>query len=237
MAYMGWVVYFGGMLNPHALPFKGIPSSILKYRSTTILLFLLALALAIGSFIWFPKASEIPLGMTAPGQPLQESLQKPSSWVVGDYTVTALASYQLTARILGKKAYQSTDTGDIAPFDLALGWSEMSDSGVLDKLKITQSGRWFYVYWRDPPIAPTRIMQTSANTHILPANDVVVQKLEDVKKDQVVFFQGHLVEVTKADGFVWRSSLSRDDTGNGSCEIFWVEDIRVVPSPYLQAQR
>ena len=226
------------MLNPYALRPKATPSRIgFKNRSTSILLSLLLAALGIGVFVWFPRAPELPIGITAPGQPLQQSLQKPSSWKKGDYTLTALASYQLTARILGKKAYHNSNNGDLAPFDLALGWAEMSDSSVLENLKITQSGRWFYVYWRDPPIAPTKIMQSSANTHILPANDIIAQKIQNLKADQVIFLKGHLVEVSKADGFIWRSSLTRDDTGNGSCEIFWVEDVEVRPSAYLQAQR
>jgi hypothetical protein len=224
------------MLNPYVLQPKTNPSTF-RNPSTLILLSLLVVALIIAGFTWFPRASAMPLGMMAPGEPVQENAQESSSWQSGAYTVTALANYQLTARILGKKAYGSTNTGDIAPFDLALGWAEMSDASVLQHLKITQSGRWFYVYWRDPPISPTRIMQTSANTHILPANQAVLEKVKNLKEDQVVFFKGYLVEVSKADGFIWRSSLSRNDTGNGSCEIFWVEDVRVVPETYLQAER
>jgi hypothetical protein len=224
------------MLNPYVLQPQTIPSK-LKNPSTLILLSLLVLALLIAGFMWLPKTSALPLGMTAPSEPVQESLDKPSSWQKGDYTVTALATYQLTARILAKKSYGFTDTGDIAPFDLALGWAEMSDAATLQSLKITQSGRWFYVYWRDPPISPTRIMQTSANTHILPANNAILEKVQNLKEDQVVFLKGYLVEVSKSDGFIWTSSLNRNDTGNGSCEIFWVEDLRVVPAANLQAEK
>ncbi len=225
------------MLNPYALQPKADSSKTLfKNRSTSVLFSLLVIALGIGGFVWYPRASALPMGITAPGQPLQQSLQKPLNWIKGDYSVTALASYQMNARILGKKSYQHSETGDIAPIDLALGWAQMSDSGVLEKLKITQSNRWFYVYWRDPPISPDEIMQSSANTHILPANERVAQKLKSLEKDQIVSLKGYLVEVSKADGFIWRSSLTRNDTGNGSCEIFWIEEIQT-PGSYLQAER
>lgn len=186
------------------------------------------LALIAGSFIWYPRAVALPIGMTAPAQPLQQDLQRPEKWIKGDYTITALARYQLTAKVLGKKSYVDTQTGDIAPYDLALGWGEMSDASVLQSLKITQSDRWFYVYWRHSPISSDQIMQNSANTHILPANEFLARKVQGLKDDQVIFLKGYLVEVSKADGFIWRSSLSRKDTGNGSCEIFWVEDIQVL---------
>lgn len=225
------------MLNPHALQRRADFSKILfKNRSTSILFSMLLFALGIGGFVWYPRVSAVPMGITVPLQPLQQTLQKPLHWIRGDYTISALASYQMSARILGKKSYKASETGEIAPFDLALGWAEMSDSGVLEKLKITQSNRWFYVYWRDPPISPDQIMRSSANTHILPANANIAQKLHALEKDQVVSLKGYLVEVSRPDGFYWRSSLTREDTGNGSCEIFWVEDI-ITETSYLQAMR
>jgi hypothetical protein len=226
------------MVNHYALQPKVTASKVFyKNRSTIVLLALLTVALGIGVSIWFPKKQTLPVGVTAPGQPLQQSLERPASWVKDDYTVTALASYQLTARILGKKSYRNSDNGDLAPYDLALGWAEMSDSSILNDLKISQSGRWFYVYWKNPPIEPSRIMQNSANTHILPANDAIAQQVQDLRPDQIVFLKGHLVEVSKQDGFSWRSSLTRGDTGNGSCEIFWVEDLEIQNTSSLQAQR
>ena len=39
--------------------------------------------------------------------------------------------------------------------------------------------------------------------------------------------KGYLVKITKADGWHWISSLKRDDTGGGSCELFWVEEVSV----------
>jgi hypothetical protein len=34
---------------------------------------------------------------------------------------------------------------------------------------------------------------------------------------------GYLVDIRGADGFTWSTSLSRTDTGDGACEVFWVE--------------
>ena len=36
-----------------------------------------------------------------------------------------------------------------------------------------------------------------------------------------------LIEVRGADGWRWRSSLTREDTGAGACELVWVERIAV----------
>ncbi len=43
-------------------------------------------------------------------------------------------------------------------------------------------------------------------------------------------FKGFLVDVDADTGFYWRTSLRRDDTGNGSCEIFYVESLYIEDS-------
>ena len=38
---------------------------------------------------------------------------------------------------------------------------------------------------------------------------------------------GYLVDVRGPGGFIWNTSLTRDDTGDGACEIVWVETLEV----------
>lgn len=44
----------------------------------------------------------------------------------------------------------------------------------------------------------------------------------------IVRFHGYLIEARRDDGWHWRSSLTRNDTGNGACELIWVEDLEVL---------
>ncbi len=44
---------------------------------------------------------------------------------------------------------------------------------------------------------------------------------------QIVTIGGFLVDVTGPGGFTWNTSLIRTDTGNGACEIVWVESLDV----------
>ena len=41
---------------------------------------------------------------------------------------------------------------------------------------------------------------------------------------------GYLVNATGPGGEAWNSSLRRDDTGNGACEVFYVTDASAVES-------
>ena len=64
---------------------------------------------------------------------------------------------------------------------------------------------------------------------MVPANDWVRDRLDDVRVGDLVQARGYLVDVDRDDGFYWRTSLRRDDTGGGSCEIFYVEQIHIEP--------
>jgi hypothetical protein len=44
---------------------------------------------------------------------------------------------------------------------------------------------------------------------------------------QIVHLEGDLVRADGKDGWHWVSSLSRTDTGDGSCEVVWVEHAEV----------
>lgn len=155
-----------------------------------------------------------------------------TSWPVADaYRATALASYRVHARVLGVERYRYDPCAAIAPFDLALGWGSLSDSSVYGRLDVAQRGR-FYVYgWgsEGPPVPPGEIVTHSANTHIIPADDEVARVLRSVRVHDVVRMEGALVEVTGPGGFHWRSSLTRDDTGNGACELFRVTTLVIEP--------
>jgi hypothetical protein len=42
-----------------------------------------------------------------------------------------------------------------------------------------------------------------------------------------VSLRGQLVDAVRADGFTWRTSLRRDDTGAGACELLLVESAAI----------
>jgi hypothetical protein len=62
-----------------------------------------------------------------------------------------------------------------------------------------------------------------AQMHVIPADKDVESRLKKLRPGQIVTAHGYLVDVRGPDGFAWNTSLSRTDTGDGACEIFWVE--------------
>ena len=104
----------------------------------------------------------------------------------------------------------------------------MSDGAVLGRIDISQSGRFYY--WRydgAPPIPRREIERSSANMHLIPATRAIERRLKHLRPGNVVALKGYLVDVRGEGGFRWTSSLTREDTGNGACELIWVEDLEV----------
>jgi hypothetical protein len=94
-------------------------------------------------------------------------------------------------------------------------------------VQITQGRRFYYWSVREFPIPREEIERSSANMHLVPADDAVAKRLKSVRKGDIVSLSGYLIAVEGDDGFRWRSSLTREDTGNGACELIWVERLGV----------
>ena len=88
-------------------------------------------------------------------------------------------------------------------------------------VEIWQPGQAKRVAWC-PPIPLDEIVRSSANMHMIPADEAVAAALRQVGKDDRVRIDGWLVEVQADDGWRWRSSLTRDDQGQGACEVVYV---------------
>lgn len=165
-------------------------------------------------------------GIPAARDPVQLAQPLPAPFAHGDYTITPLARYTVTAVVLSRERYRLDPGAELSPVDLALGWGPMSTAIVLNDLSISQSGRWYEYQWAsEPPLNDDQIGTHSANTHCLPASDDVRRQLLAVKRHDLVTLDGYLVEVNGTGGYRWHSSLSRTDTGGGACEVMWITQI------------
>lgn len=143
------------------------------------------------------------------------------------FTLTPRARFEAEARVLSRRDYATDAESDVAPTDLALGWGRMSDPGVLDGIHIGQSARWYHFAYRSTPIPHDEIVRSSANMHFIPATPDVATQLARVRAGDRVSFRGMLVDALRRDGWHWSTSLRRDDTGEGSCEIVYVEALEL----------
>ncbi|MGI9278881.1 MAG: hypothetical protein ACR2PX_04520 [Endozoicomonas sp.] len=188
----------------------------------------LAVCVIYGLWNWW---SERPVphgpGVLAPDDPIQTQLSDSEVFSYKDYQVQPLADFKVQARVLGTEYYYAGREADLSPMDLALGWGSMSDSSVLDLVDISQRNRFYYWRVQQFPIPREQIETSSANMHMIPSSPEIKDLLSSLRVGQVVTLKGRLVEVSGQGGWQWKSSLSRDDTGKGACELLWVESVAV----------
>lgn len=166
-------------------------------------------------------------------EPLQHAEALPPAWSSGRMTIVPKAKYEINAVILSKHHYWAGFREDrLAPYDLALGWGPMSDAAVINALEISQSSRWYQYSWNgDPPLDPGEIIRHSSNHHIIAADRNVLRQVRSLRRFDRVLLKGYLVDVASPDGWRWSSSLTREDSGGGSCELFWVDIVERIRVP------
>lgn len=167
-------------------------------------------------------------GVMAPEMPHQQNINSPVGFIIDGYHVTEVAEFNLKAKVLSKKNYSTDREADLSPTDLALGWGNMSDESVLEKIKISQTGR-FYMWQVDSfPIPRHEIETYSANMHLIPADNSVKSIIDTVRKGDIIEMSGSLVNVkSNNDDWYWKSSQTRNDTGHGACELVFVKKLSI----------
>ena len=176
---------------------------------------------------WSDRPVKVAPGVTVAAEPRQNDAAS-AEFVHKGYTIAPLQTFDIEARVLGVKSYRTGREADLSPVDLALGWGRMSDSAVLAQVDISQGNRFYFWRVKEFPIPREEIERSSANMHMIPADSGIERRLDQVREGQRVRIQGWLVEARGHDGWRWRSSLTRNDTGAGACEVIYVRDIAIL---------
>ena len=194
------------------------------------LLLLLAVLAAIGSWDYSHRPLSHPAGVLVAEAPHQQAVDDATApWSKGEIAIKPLAAFAMAARVLGRADYHWDTESQLVPTDLALGWGRMSDSAVLDKVEISQATRFYFWRVQEFPIPEREIVASSANMHFIAADRDVARAIGRTRVGDIVSFDGYLVEAHWPNGYKWVSSLSREDSGAGACELVWVEHFEIAP--------
>lgn len=185
-------------------------------------------------------------------EPIQNKVEK-ESFTVNKYGVnieiTKLASYDITGKVEALKDFSSNFLANffsfnahdmsnyISPRDLTLTWGELALDENSDSIRANQSllnGQRVVVYAYTNELLKKYgeefIQSHLSNNHIITLNDDLKRQLMKIKVTDIVRIKGYLVDVKCSNGWTWGpSSLVRNDHGLHSCEIFYAEDIVIMP--------
>ena len=143
------------------------------------------------------------------------------------FRITPRAAYDVAARVGATERYRSGASGSLLPWDFVLTWGAVTREPAWPHISFTQTGRFYLWSTRDASLDLGYVSSHTANTHLVPGSSRVASALARVRRGDVVRLEGDLVDIDGPDGFVWKTSLTRTDTGAGACETLYVRAITI----------
>ncbi len=146
------------------------------------------------------------------------------------------AYYEVSGRVVATASYYASTVENMAAQkDVAVVWGKLATDEYLNKFTFNAPGNRF-VYWKttdsDWYRAHTNdkeISQMHSNNHLVSNNKQINDEISNIKDGDYVRIKGYLVNLywqENGSNHTWRSSLTRDDSGDGACEVIYVTDVK-----------
>jgi len=163
----------------------------------------------------------------------QKSVQK-QIIAIGRTKLTTVAEFLVSGKVLAitkHGRYKDVISGkDVMPVDIGITWGEFATqlpNGIIFKhslptLDFTSKNKW--LFWDGTTDLKTaeKLKHHVANIHIVPKDENILALIQNIQKNDLVKMGGFLVDV-QIDNKLYKSSMSRSDTGAGACEILYVD--------------
>lgn len=167
-------------------------------------------------------------GMVAPDPPVQEEVSDKSEIRFKNFTLLPQAKIRFEGRILAIKTYYFDTFSNLTATDVVFSWEAMSDERNLNTLMVRQEDRSFYWEMTKPPISKPQMWEQAANMHLIGPTEEMRDKINSLRKGHVVQVEGLLVNAESSKGWSLKTSLSRDDIGDGSSELLWIQKLNIL---------
>ena len=153
------------------------------------------------------------------------------------YQIDPLYSYEIYGLVVSE--YTSHNWMDVThkkdpanTRDLCLVWGDNIKTDAYRKVKYSH-GEFTCYYSYNKAIEPPFNGQLLSNNHLIPENEEVEKKIASIKVGDQVKIQGYLVnykitDENKNQSAYRNTSITREDTRNGACEIIYVKDIEII---------
>lgn len=190
------------------------------------------LYILIAAALWFHfyhigESTPIGAGVTSPAAPFQgETAMQPM--LIDSFEIFPRKSFEAEARVLAAERYYFERKALLSTTDLVIGWGDLSDESIYQKINFEQSDRSYQWQSQTAEIEDYEIRRSTANISIIPANDTIADQVANIKIGQVILLEGTLVDVERTMHWKWKTSLSRQDKGASASEILYLEHLEIV---------
>lgn len=203
-----------------------------------LLSLLLLLSLSICLLAWYHKG-DLPVRQDIDNAMFQEPIQKPSKATAfefqyrsTDYEVVPVADYELWGVVVTHNDIDgfmdiTHDADSVDIKDICVVWGDNLKTG--DYRKVAYYSGDFVCYFSYGPDV-TFIHNQLSNSHLLSDNASVREEISRVNIGDQIRLSGMLVNYRPSGkNTSWRnSSVTRDDQGNGACEVVFVESFETM---------
>jgi len=145
----------------------------------------------------------------------------------GKVTFHPRATFEASGVAASAEHYLLDPVAFLSPVDVVLTWGHLPESPYKEKISYSQMTRYYFWRTRATDLDLTYISRHSANMHLLPSNANLKKAVAKIGSGDAVRISGLLVDLVTDRGLYWNTSMTRDDTGPGACEVIWVQELQI----------
>lgn len=215
------------------------------FKAAGLALNLLFLASALTALVGYERSRGLPppeeILPVLESDPIQRMANEPPfefDYRGTRYTVTPVARYELRGLVVTHNdiaalsdIYHNEESVDFR--DICVIWGDNVVDSFYQRLSFWSEPWTCYVQSKSSDDWRQFEGNQLSNNHLLTNNEQVQQAVEQAHIGDQILLRGMLVNYAPSDrpSFLRKSSTSRDDTGNGACEVVFVEEFAVL-KPY-----
>lgn len=176
-------------------------------------------------------------GISGIGEPVQEETTGYTEIDVGGYEVSVykLYTYEIEALVVHTKNYYGFEFSQkLVPKDVALAWGDVAKYNDTVNFHWHQGQRRCYCRLNEEDLnivgGLDYVMSHFSNNHLIASDKSVKRKIKKIKKGDHIILTGFLVNIDAENEngkyYLWDTSTTRDDSGDGACELIFVTDVK-----------
>lgn len=188
----------------------------------------LVIVLILCYFLWEQRPVRYGPGITVESQPTIERIAFPNSIETSNYIISPRYKIEGDVRVIANKRYWFDEMRHISSVDLLLAWNKMSDEELLGRMLVKINDRSYHVQMTKPPFQRNNIHQNLIMAHTIPSSERVQNKLNSIRRGQLISFSGYIVDIESRIGSEWISPVRDHWPMQRSSQWIWIEDIVIV---------